>query len=237
MASFFPPIYLLPTHLSPEARQELEDQIPTLTHDITKAKLILGKVATKQRAKFELRSRKLWTEEVIQGIHVTGLSAGAGRRPELSPTLRQRVNIENGEGELLGSSTETESEATLEAASEITKAGSDPSRGIARSHQSMSPPPPATPPAVVSSPICSMSQTPAKPLTLPSEENIWGDTVQVVKLPWFHECLAVGCLVPFGDNLIYEGRLAQSVISAKQIIAKVRKAYVSNIDRMLSNFQ
>src|SRR5580700_9628643 len=67
MALSFPPIYLLPTHLLPKERQELEGRILTLTHNITEANVILGKVATKQRAQLELRCRKLWTEEVVQG--------------------------------------------------------------------------------------------------------------------------------------------------------------------------
>src|SRR5271167_2673457 len=64
MALTLPLTYLLAMHLSLEELHDLEDQIPTLTYDITEAKLVLGKVTTKQRALFELRSRKLYTEEV-----------------------------------------------------------------------------------------------------------------------------------------------------------------------------
>lgn len=64
----FPIIYLLPNRLAADELHELEEQIPTLTYDVTEAEVVLGKVARKERALFELRNRKLWTEEVsIEG--------------------------------------------------------------------------------------------------------------------------------------------------------------------------
>jgi DNA polymerase IV len=227
MAPAFPPIYLLPTHLSLEARQELVGRIPSLTHDITEAKVILSKIATKQRAQFELRCRKLWTEEVVQGNTTAGAPENDERKgPEPSPTLkRQRVSIEDGLGEPVDSSTESETEA----ASEPTRAEAHPSQESARSHGSISPLPPVTPPAIVSSPIGASPQIPDKPPTAWNAGIEWGDTVRVVKLLWFDDCLAAGYLVPFGNYLVYEGRLTQRVISAREIIAKVRHVPL-NID-------
>ncbi|VBB75294.1 Putative DNA polymerase [Podospora comata] len=60
----FPVIFLLPSHLGSEELQELVEQIPTLTYDINEAEVILGKISRKERALFELRKRKLVTEEV-----------------------------------------------------------------------------------------------------------------------------------------------------------------------------
>lgn len=64
MALTFPVIYLLSTHLGSKELQDLEEQIPTLTYDITEAEVVLGKVFRKERALFELRKHKLTTEEV-----------------------------------------------------------------------------------------------------------------------------------------------------------------------------
>lgn len=64
MALEFPIIYLLPTHIGPDELLELEGQIPTLTHDISEAQIILGKLSHKRRAEFELRCRKLTTQEI-----------------------------------------------------------------------------------------------------------------------------------------------------------------------------
>ncbi|KAI1205972.1 Nucleotidyltransferase [Annulohypoxylon truncatum] len=60
----FPIIYLLPTHIDPDELPEWESKIPTLTYDINEADVILGKIANRERAKFELRRRKILTEDV-----------------------------------------------------------------------------------------------------------------------------------------------------------------------------
>ncbi|KAJ8121075.1 hypothetical protein O1611_g10196 [Lasiodiplodia mahajangana] len=60
----FPTIFLLPAHFEADELPELESRIPTLTYDISEAKIILGKVAKKPRAVLELRSRKLLTDEI-----------------------------------------------------------------------------------------------------------------------------------------------------------------------------
>ncbi|KAK0735607.1 hypothetical protein B0T21DRAFT_290351 [Apiosordaria backusii] len=62
----FPVIFLLPSHFGSDELQELEEQIPTLTYDINEAEVVLGKISRKERALFELRKRKLVTEEVDQ---------------------------------------------------------------------------------------------------------------------------------------------------------------------------
>ena len=61
----FPRIYLLPTHLRADELRSLEEQIPSLTHNINEAEVILGKISQKQRAKFALRHRKLLTEDLL----------------------------------------------------------------------------------------------------------------------------------------------------------------------------
>ncbi|KAK6954201.1 hypothetical protein Daesc_004166 [Daldinia eschscholtzii] len=60
----FPLIYLLPTHIELDKLPELRSKIPTLTHDINEASIILGKISNKERAKFELRRRSVLTEDI-----------------------------------------------------------------------------------------------------------------------------------------------------------------------------
>lgn len=57
-------MFLLDAHIPTEQLLELEDQIPNLTYDINEARVILGKVGTKQRAQFELRKRNLYTLDI-----------------------------------------------------------------------------------------------------------------------------------------------------------------------------
>jgi DNA polymerase IV len=59
-----PVVYLLPKNLTADELHELEAKIPTLTYDINEADVVVGKLSQKARALFELRSRKLMTEEV-----------------------------------------------------------------------------------------------------------------------------------------------------------------------------
>ncbi|KAF5018049.1 hypothetical protein F66182_9999 [Fusarium sp. NRRL 66182] len=54
-----PPIFLLSTHLKSDEQHRLEEQIPTLTHDIKEAEIVVGKISQQRRAEFELRRAKL----------------------------------------------------------------------------------------------------------------------------------------------------------------------------------
>lgn len=64
-----PPIFILPMHLSLEELDEVEGRVidygGRLTYDIAEAGLVLGKVGRAKRAALELRTRGVWTEELI----------------------------------------------------------------------------------------------------------------------------------------------------------------------------
>jgi DNA polymerase IV len=199
MALALPPTYLLSTHLSLETLHDLEDQIPTLTYDITEAKLVLGKVTTKQRALFELRSRKLWTEDVLlvkREVEDAGISGNAG--VGTSPRKRRRTDdteaIEASEVDLI-----TESEAETESLTESSVVRQ--SQESTQSQDRSSPPEP-----VMSSPLSTSSFVSAI-TTIEHQPDIdWGDTIKVVRLDWFTESLAAGHLLPLESYLVYEGR-------------------------------
>ncbi|KAH7061195.1 DNA polymerase beta-like protein [Macrophomina phaseolina] len=63
-----PPIFVLPTHLAVGHLHELEERLAELgaqvTYNISEARLVIGKVGTKRRALMELRSRRLYTDDV-----------------------------------------------------------------------------------------------------------------------------------------------------------------------------
>lgn len=58
----WPSVFLLPTHMSPDQLQNLDESIPTLTYDIKEADIIVGNITTRERALFELRRRHVATE-------------------------------------------------------------------------------------------------------------------------------------------------------------------------------
>ncbi|KAI1172316.1 hypothetical protein F4777DRAFT_520035 [Nemania sp. FL0916] len=88
----FPTIFLLPAHFGVDELPELESQIPTLTYDIHEAKVILGKVAKKPRAVLELRSRKLFTDEIQLMSH--DQADGTGEAELVDDSVVQVVRLD-----------------------------------------------------------------------------------------------------------------------------------------------
>ncbi|KAI9733750.1 MAG: hypothetical protein M1818_007164 [Claussenomyces sp. TS43310] len=195
MALAFPPIYLLPTHISLESLHELEDQIPTLTYDITEATVVLGKVTTKQRAQFELRNRDLWTAEVVRDN-----VAPRSERADGENLQRKRRKVDGGRSKdliVVDSSTESEDGTAVE---------------INRRYESMRETPESTqsqdssssPAAVVSSQLVPNS---GSSVALQRQDDIEPqNTVKVVKLAWFTDSVAAGRLYPIECYLVYEGK-------------------------------
>jgi len=222
MALALPSTYLLSTHLSLEVLHDLENQIPTLTHNITEAKLVLGKVATKQRALFELRSRKLWTEEVLPvKSEADNVELCGDERAGTLPRKRRKTDdpevIEVSEVDLR---TESEAETESSAVPPIIRPSQESTQSQDRS---------SSPAPVVSSPLSTGSFVSAVTSIEPQPAVEWGDTIKVVKLDWFIECSAAGHLLPLGSYLVYEGRPvpAPRATSEEPKIIKVPLAYIA----------
>ncbi|KAI0798866.1 hypothetical protein GGR55DRAFT_671703 [Xylaria sp. FL0064] len=105
----FPTIFLLPTHFEADELSEMESQIPTLTYDINEAKVVLGKVAKKGRAILELRSWKLFTDEItstppddLENYILAGSQRPAKRR-KLSPLISTQRALASGDSTASGS--------------------------------------------------------------------------------------------------------------------------------------
>jgi len=62
MALDFPIIYLLSTFIEPDKVLDLQSAVPTLTHDVTEADVIVANLFQSARARFELRRLGLVTE-------------------------------------------------------------------------------------------------------------------------------------------------------------------------------
>ncbi|KAI1746362.1 Nucleotidyltransferase [Xylaria scruposa] len=195
----FPTIFLLPTHFQPDELPELEGRIPTLTYNINEAKIILGKVAKKRRAILELRSRKLFTDEIqftppLGDGHVVDVSSAGPQRPakrgKPSPPT-QRVSVS-------GDSTASD---TDESSREETRG----SRAI------------------------SVKSTPEKEADQKDRELEADDSlVQVVRLAWFTDSLVRGEVLPVEEYLVYQGRkkappLVQPVFNAEDILKRARE--------------
>ncbi|KAI2471848.1 Nucleotidyltransferase [Annulohypoxylon bovei var. microspora] len=87
----FPIIYLLPTHIDPDELPEWECKIPTITYDIHEAEVIVGKISNKERAKFELRRKKILTED-IPSVSVSLPSSDAQAGNDHPPLKRRKLS-------------------------------------------------------------------------------------------------------------------------------------------------
>ena len=192
-----PNVYILPTRLNLEELHATEEKLAkyraSLTYDVNEARLILGKVAQKKRASFELRGQGLWTEEIVNGTQEPPakkrrvgtperksqsqtIHASLIATPEKTPRKRQYEVIVVHE-----STTASESEDD---------AGLKPS-DIVKGQRPFSPRSQPTPPA-------------DDPPAFAAED--FKDRVKVVRLDWLDSTIQAGHLLPLEPYLVYEGR-------------------------------
>ena len=93
--SDLPIVYVIPTHLSVEELQAVEEQLTDggarLTYDPTEARLLIGAISSNRRAKFELQSRHITTEE-INRVHAPRSQILSDGETEGRSTKRRRLS-------------------------------------------------------------------------------------------------------------------------------------------------
>ncbi|KAF1917256.1 hypothetical protein BDU57DRAFT_159010 [Ampelomyces quisqualis] len=185
--SSIPPIAVLTAHFKDDEIQRLKETLrqydAPLTTDVSRAKVFVGKVGTRRRAEFELRSRKLVVEEVpaikrpASPVKVdmtpkkTRTSYGQASKPAV-PEQEDSTTEEEDAHEA-----ETEEEAAQEEQHTLSRLR----ELVSASHSS----------------------------TLLFDNSASGDTVWVVKVEWLESCVTAGHLVPLGDNLVYKGKVLE----------------------------
>jgi DNA polymerase IV len=97
--SSLPPIAILSAHLKDEEEKHLKETLrrfdAPFTTDASRAKIFIGKVSTKRRAEFELRSRKLLVEENVAPERSTSLSRTDSKRRKLSGSLKNLDGLQD----------------------------------------------------------------------------------------------------------------------------------------------
>ena len=225
MALELQPTYLLPTHLPLDELHNLEDAIPNLTHDISEAKIVLGRLKTKQRAIFELRSRKLWTEEIIAGDDIVQSSEKRGGTPDGTPRKRMRK-------ESSMKSRARTTDLSIESSNEMISDGHNAfDTKLQHPHQdaqyrrigSALP----VPIEGCLDTVSSQTSTTIIPLGQDSNKD---SIIRVVQLDWFTESAKSGHLLPLDGYVIYEGRrLVQSDdLKHKTDLIEVRYAQIGS---------
>jgi DNA polymerase IV len=205
--SNIPPIAVLSAHLTDDEdkllRETLRQYDAPLTTDVARAKVFIGKVGTKRRAEFELRSRKIAVEVITPSKRpaspINAEEPTEKRRKPLEGTLkptsaRQCDMIAGEEGV---EDTETEDEASQEG--------------------------PRTS-------LFSSSMTEPQRRTISIFDDTSGkDFVWVVKVDWLEACVTAGQLVPLSDNLVYKGEVLKrpkslNTKSIKSVFSEAAKA-------------
>lgn len=203
--SSIPPIAILSAHLKDEEERGLKQTLrrydAPLTTDFSRAKLFIGKVGTKKRAEFELRSRKLVVEE-----------ADALKRPaspaKATGSLNKRTKVSGAEPRLVP---DDDGDSTTE----------EETGGDADSKDEQ---PPKSQVTVVSSQLTFEDHAGVTPCF---KNRTNDDIVWVVKLDWVEACVSAGHLVPLADNLVYKAKVLErpkvNTKSSKDIVSTASK--------------
>lgn len=183
--SRIPPIGTLSAHFKGDEEDKVKATLrrhgAQLTADVSKVKIFIGRVGTRRRADFELRSRKFEVEEVKE--------AGEAKRvasPEHHDTPRKRARVSAAASKPIiiheeGSTTEEEAEDESETEDEAPARARDTPR---------------------TSPVLPNEHPTASPHIFDNLSN--DDIIWVIKVDWLDECLSAGRVVPLGESLVYK---------------------------------
>ncbi|KAH9866618.1 hypothetical protein J1614_008310 [Plenodomus biglobosus] len=183
--SRLPPIAILTAHLKDDEarilRNTLRQHDAPLTTDVSRAKVFIGKVGTKRRAEFELRSRKLVVEEAA-GPKRPGSPVKACVHARKRRQVAVSASAPANEGD---STTEDENDGDAETEDEKL------------SMKQLSP-------------LSSPSRSEIGPhTTIIFDTSSNDDVVWVIKLEWLQACVSEGHLVPLGEHLVYKGKVLE----------------------------
>jgi DNA polymerase IV len=184
--SSIPPTFILSAHLKEGEEKEIEGTLrrhgAPVTSDVSRVNVFIGKVGTKRRAEFELRSRKLKVE------WLNWSEPKRAATPDEPPAKRRRVyglashpvQIDHD-----GSTTEDEVAEDSETEDEAPIFSDD-------------------------LPVSSPAKSEGRPVQRPVfENNSDDDIVWVVKSDWLHESVAAGRQLPLGEHLVYKGKVLE----------------------------
>lgn len=186
--SSIPPIAILSAHLKDEEEKHLKETLrrfdAPFTADLSRANVFIGKVSTKRRAEFELRSRKLTVEESV-----------APKRPACPSKTNDHASKRQ---KLSGGLTNPDGPQDDDSATEDEVVDGSSARKEQRSKEMES---------------AQLDAASAQVLSLfenPSGE----DTVWVIRVDWLEDCVQAGHLLPLKDKLVYTGRVRERPRSA-----------------------
>ncbi|KAF2497339.1 Nucleotidyltransferase [Lophium mytilinum] len=247
--SAFPPFFILTSHFQEEDIHALEGQLTQcgaqLTYGPAEAKLFIGKVGTKRRAEFELRSLHVFTQDITPLLpHDTTPVAlePASKKRRFGSDSKQETKVAESHDD-----STIEGETTEDESSDVPM----PRGAIVHSDQ--------TEPGSLSNPIGILddestteeeasfpedrghrdkskrkrdSSNPLREVTsrsvVESISNGGKDAVTVLKVEWLEEAIAAGIPLPLDSYQVYQGRRIDPEIASPavqhQALPPLRKA-------------
>ncbi|KAF1357316.1 Nucleotidyltransferase [Lizonia empirigonia] len=179
--SSLPPIAILSAHLKDNEEKTLKETLrrfeAPLTTDVSRAKVFIGKVSTKRRAEFELRSRKLKVEESVAQKRVASPIKIGGHAKKRRRNSVGSLKLDGANDDDLTTEDEAVDDFLLE--------DEAPAKKLEGS---------------------GLHSTAAQGLSL-FENSSGEDIVWVIRLDWLEECVQVSHLLPLKDKLVYTGRV------------------------------
>ncbi|KAH8719268.1 hypothetical protein GQ44DRAFT_687815 [Phaeosphaeriaceae sp. PMI808] len=175
-----PPIAVFTAHLKDGENNMINETLrqydAPLTADVSKAKVFIGKVGTKRRAEFELRSRKLVIEEVALSKRLTSpvdATESLQKRRRISVHTDKVISSDQADSTTEDESPEDTNDRVLSEKPETSISSRSKVQTIDHA--------------------TSVFENPSR------HDIIW-----VVKVDWLDACVAAGCLVPLGCNMVYK---------------------------------
>ncbi|KAF1962002.1 terminal deoxynucleotidyl transferas-like protein [Byssothecium circinans] len=181
--SSIPPISVISTHFKDDeedkVRATLRRHNATIAADVSKTKVFIGRVGTKKRADFELRSRKFKVREVTEP------KRAPPQQTEGPPRKRLKLSASSAKPIVLrddGSTTEEEGSNGSETEDEGAIKGATPATSPIEPEE-------ATPPTF--------------------DDSSEDDLVWVVRVDWLDACLAAGHLVAVSEHIVFTGKVLE----------------------------
>ncbi|KAF2657213.1 Nucleotidyltransferase [Lophiostoma macrostomum CBS 122681] len=204
-----PPITILAAHFKDDEQHQLQETLyhhgAPLTSDVSKANLFIGKVGTKRRAEFELRSRKLKVEEILETKRKTVLvkrDRPPAKRRKIQVSLKAPITVEDE-----GSTTEEETDKK----STVEESETEDELPILK-------------PDVPRSALHEAADN----TTMIFENETNSDIVWVVKVDWLEGCIESGCLLPLGEHLVYKGKILERPPPTRSAPRSIRPYFSSS---------
>lgn len=186
--SAFPAIYLVASHFDTDELHEFEEELDlahaSITYSLDEAHIVLTRALKKARIKLDLRSKGLYTEEVLQSDPAWALASQDSAYGSQPATNKRKLDE-------LEAAQEGKPDATL-----IDDSSTDSEGDTVRKKRLKN---------LVNSPLAESGSLLDHPKSQTDQQQ--DRIVKVVRTDWFTESRAAGQPLPLGNYILYAGRV------------------------------